>query len=169
MAKKAANIEKKKNTIIVLLLSLCILLIALMIFMKFSSKTVTGSSKFLQSVFTLQDKVSTYIGKSTSDTFGLYTAEEITTGKYATTGEDIKDNEDNSITPLVDTEEKQEKNNKVAYKVNEENLKKLLNTSMPTYDGVEFYIQDGSLVKVNLTSKPDWWTEDLDFLLVGKD
>ena len=33
----------------------------------------------------------------------------------------------------------------------------------------KFYIQDGTTVKVNLTSKPDWWTEDLDFLLVGKD
>lgn len=168
MAKKAAT-DKKKYTIIVLLSSACILLIALMIFMKFSSKTVTGSAKFLQSIFTLQDKVSTYIGKSTSDTFGIYTAEELTTGKLATSGEDIKDNEDKSLTALVDTEKKQEKNGKVAYKINEENLKKLLNTSMPTYEGVEFYIQDGSLVKVNLTSKPDWWTEDLDFLLVGKD
>lgn len=169
MAKKAALNDKKKNTIIVLLSSLCIILIALMIFMKFSSKTVTGSSKFMQSVFTLQDKVSTYIGKTTSDTFGIYTAEELVTGKLATTSEDIKDNEDKSIIPLVDVDKKQEENNKVAYKINEENLKKLLNTSMPTYDGVDFYIQEGSLVKVKLTSKPDWWTEDLDFLLVGKD
>lgn len=169
MANKAANKDKKKNTIIVLLSSACILLIALMIFMKFSSKTVTGSSKFLQSVFSLQDKVSTYIGKSTSDTFGVYTAEEITTGKLAKTGEEIKDNDDKSLTPLVDTDKKQEKNDKIAYKINDENLKKILNTSMPTYEGVEFYIQDGTTVKVNLTSKPDWWTEDLDFLLVGKD
>mgnify|MGYP006067579631 CR=1 FL=1 len=170
MAKKEeGHIDSKKNVVIVILAAICMLLIALSVFLAFDSKTISGSGKFLQSAYTLQSKISTYIGKSSSDTFGIYTNEELITGKVAATGEDIKDNEDNSIKPLVDIDKKIEKDGKVAYKINEENLKDLLNTSMPTYDGIEFYIQDGELLKVNLTSSPDWWMEDLDFLLVGNE
>lgn len=165
MAKK----EGHKNVVIVILLVICMLLAALTVFLVFGNKTVSGSSKFLQSAYTLQNKISTYIGKTSSDTFGIYTYEEIITGKVATTGEDIKDNEDESLTPLVDIDKKIEIDGKVAYKINEENLKKLLNTSMPTYDGIEFYIQDGQLLKVNVVATPDWWIEDLDFILVGKE
>ena len=163
MAKKA-----NKNVVIVILLVICMLLTALTVFLLFGNKTVSGSSKFLESAYTLQNKISTYIGKTSSDTFGVYTNEEIITGKIAATGEDIKDSDDKSLTPLVDIDKKIDIEGKVAYKINEENLKKLLNTSMPTYDGIEFYIQDGELLKVNVVSSPDWWIEDLDFILVGK-
>lgn len=164
-----ARKEGHKNVVIVILFVICMLLTALTVYLVFGNKTVSGSSKFLQSAYTLQNKISTYIGKATSDTFGIYTYEEIITGKVATTGEEIKDNEDKPIKPLVDIDKKIEKDGKVAYKINEENLKSLLNTSMPTYDGVEFYIQDGELLKVNIVNSPEWWIEDLNFILVGKD
>lgn len=169
MAKKeGANIDKK-TVIIVILITISMLLLAVVIYQLFGGKSISGSSKFLQSAYTLQGKISEYIGKSASDTFGAYTNEEIITGKIAKSGEEIKDNEDKALKPLVNIDEKVEQDSKVAYKINEDNLKSLLNTSMPTYDGIEFYIQNGNLLKVKVVSTPDWWCEDLDFLLVGKE
>lgn len=166
MAKKEGI--KKHTVIIVLLSAACMLLVALAIFLLFGNNSVSGSGKFLQSTYSLQNKLSLYIGKTASDTFGAYTNEELVTGKLSS-GEEIKGSDDDALKALVDTDEKIEENGKIAYKINEENLKSLLNTSMPSFDGIEFYIQDGQLVKVKITSKPEWWNEDLDFLLVGQD
>lgn len=169
MAKKEGTNLDKKNVIIVVLVVICMLLLAALIYFAFGGKSISGSSKFLQSTYTLQNKLSTYIGKSSSEMFGAYTNEEIVTGKISKSGEEIKDNDDKALKPLVDTDKKIEQDGKIAYKINEENLKSLLNTSMPTYDGIEFYIQDGELLKVKVVSAPEWWCEDLDFLLVGKE
>lgn len=159
----------KKTVIIVILAVICMLLISFIIFLVFGTKSISGSSSFLQSTYALQDKVSNYMGKSSAETFGVYTNEEIITGKTSKNNEQIKDNEDKEITPLVNLDEKVEENGKVAYKINSDNLKKELNTSMPTFDGIDYYIQDGITIKVKLQTKPEWWNEDLDFLLVGRD
>ena len=116
----------------------------------------------------MQNKIALYIGKSSSDAFGVYTNEEIITGKISATSEDIKDNSDKTVEPLVNVDEKVEENGKVAYKINSENLEKLLSISMPKYSGIEFYIQDGETLKVKVTNKPNWWNSELDFLKVGQ-
>lgn len=167
--KEGAKKIEGKTVVIVILSAICMILLSLVIFFAFGTKTVSGSSKFLESTLNLQNKVSNYIGTTSSDLFGVYTNEEIIVGKTSKNQEEIKDNEDNPISPLVDSESKLEENNKVAYKINKDNVTKLLNTSMPDYTGIEFYIQDGEKVKVKVTTKPEWWNEDLDFLLVGKD
>ncbi len=167
--KEGAKKIEGKTVVIVILSAICMILLSLVIFFAFGTKTVSGSSKFLESTLNLQNKVSMYIGTTSSDLFGVYTNEEIIVGKTSKNQEEIKDNEDNPISPLVDIESKVEENNKVAYKINKDNVTKLLNTSMPDYTGIEFYIQDGEKVKVKVTNKPEWWNEDLDFLLVGKD
>ena len=165
MAKKV----NKKNAIIILLIAICLLLAAVCVYSLFGNKTLSGSGKFLQSTFELQSKISEYVGRTTSDTFDVYSDEEVVTGKIKDTDEEINDNEGKAMKAIVDIDKKIEKNGKVAYKINEENLKSLLDTSMPTYDGIEFYIQDGNKLKINVTNKPDWFNEDLEFLEVGKD
>ncbi len=170
MAKKeGAKKINGKIVAIVLLSALCMILLSLVIFFAFGTKTVSGSSKFLESTINLQSKVSTYIGTTSSDLFGVYTNEEVITGKTSKDNEEIKDSEGEAISPLVDIEGKIEENNKVAYKINKDNVTKLLNTSMPNYEGIEFYIQDGEKIKVKVNVKPEWWNEDLEFLAVGKD
>lgn len=168
MAKKEVAKKKKNNarTVVLVLFVICIILFALVIFFAFGSKNITGSGKFLKDMYELQNKIALYIGKSSSDAFGVYTNEEIITGKVSATSEDIKDNSDKTVEPLVNVDEKVEENGKVAYKINSENLEKLLSISMPKYSGIEFYIQDGEALKVKVTNKPNWWNSELDFLKV---
>ena len=168
-SEEGAKKINSKTVIIVILVAICMILLSLVIFFAFGTKTVSGSSKFLESTLNLQDKVSMYIGKTSSDLFNVYTNEEIITGKTSKNQEEIKDNEENAILALADIDNKIEENNKVAYKINSDNVTSLLNTSMPNYEGIEFYVQDGEKVKVKVTTKPEWWNEDLDFLLIGKD
>ena len=170
MARNEVTKKKKNNAAITVLVLfvICIILLALVIFFAFGAKNISGSGKFLKETYNLQNKIALYIGKASSDAFGVYTNEEIITGKVSTTNEEIKDNSDETLEPLVNIDEKIEENGKIAYKINAENLEKLLNINMPSFSGIEFYLQDGEDLKVKLTDKPNWWSTDLDFLLVGK-
>lgn len=171
MVRKEVTKKKKNNagTVVLILLVICLILLVLVVFLAFGSKTKLGSGKFLKETYALQSNISLYIGRASSDAFGVYTNEEIITGKVSETDEQIKDNADETLKPLVNIDEKVEKNGKIAYKIKTQNLEELLNINMPTYNGVEFYIQDGQSLKVKLTDKPSWWTGELEFLLVGQE
>ena len=112
-------------------------------------KTTEKGKAFLDDVLTLQSNLSYYVGASYSDSFGVYTKEEILLGKTLEDGEKIKDNEDNVLPTLVNEE------NTIEYK-----------GEIPTYEGVTFYVVEGDLVKVKLDSTPDWWNSNYDGLKI---
>lgn len=155
-----------KNVVIIILAVLVLLFGTYIVLLKFNVTGVDGKSTFVKNAFNLQDKVSYYIGTTYSDTFGIYTKEEILLGKTKD-GKEIKDNNNKAMTPLVSADKKIEKNGTVAYPLNEESAKTLLQITLPKEDGVTWYIQDGNLLKVNLEKSPSWWSIDLDCLKVG--
>lgn len=160
------NKKKTKNYIIILLIVLILLLITYIIASKFNVAGIDKKASFIQDINSLQAEISYYVGATYSDTFGAYTKEQIVTGM--SDGNEIKDISNNSIKPLVDIESKQEKDETISYKLNEENIKEILDISLPKYEGLNWYLQDGNLIRVEIENKPSWWTSDLDSLLIGK-
>lgn len=164
----------KKKIVIV---AIVILIIALGItsylafFSKNGSITNATRSKFIKDVMSMQAQISYYIGTTSSDTFGLYSKEDIITGVVKDeNGEnkEIKDTEDNNLTPIAEIDNKKEANGKTAYEINSDNYEKVLGSKLPEYSGIKWYIQDGEIVKVSFETQPDWWNEDLTSMLIGK-
>lgn len=162
--------EKKKNVVknvVIIILAVIVLLLGSYLFLlKMNVSGIDGKSTFVKDTLSLQNKVSYYIGGMFSDTFGIYTKEELLLGKTKD-GKEITDNENHAITPLVSAEGKIEKNGTVSYPLNEENAKKILNINIPKEEGITWYIQEGELLKVNISKAPSWWSLDLDCLKVG--
>ncbi len=157
------KISKDKFVIIILLIIVIILSVILVIK---SRNTFSGSTTktFLSDITNIQSKLSYYIGSTYSETFGVYTNVEIITGTSEKTSS--KSNLEN-IKPIVDTSSKKEKNSKVYYKLNSDVVKQILKINLPTYDGIEWYIQDGQYLKVNFEKQPSWWNDSLNTYMVG--
>lgn len=162
--------EKNKNIqkgLIIVLIILNLLSITYIVFNKFNIANVDTKATFVEDIIKVQEKISYYLGTSYSDTFGAYTKTELITGLNSENKE-IKDITGKSLKPIVNIESKTEINGKVVYELNQENIKEMLKTELPTYNNVKWYIQDGELIKVKFDTKPSWWTTELNSLEVGK-
>ncbi len=155
--------KNSKDKIIIVLLLIVIILLAGYIILNLNKDN--KAKDFISDFTKLQSKISYYIGSTYSDTFGVYTNEEIITGTK-TTNENVDDIK--NIEPIVDVESKVEKSGKISYQILSENVKKIFKIDVPNYEGVKWYIQDGEFLKVDFETKPSWWTENLESYRLGK-
>lgn len=156
-----------KKDIIIILLSIVVLVLTIFtVFSIMNNRVLNETSEFLENVQKIQNNISFYVGSMYENTFQIYENSEILTGKISNTNEQIKDNEDKELVPIVNESKKVEKNGKIAYQINKENLESVLNIKMPEYEGVSWYIQDGTTLMVKLDKTPKWWSPELDFLKV---
>ena len=168
------NVETKKtrkhlkNNIIIFEFLIIIALTIFILFTTIKSDSDLKKEELLTTVINVQDNLSYYLGKMSADTFSLYSNTEILLGKKEETDEDIVATDEEKIEPLIDVNSKMEKNGKVGYKIIAQNMIKTLKVEIPDMQGITLYIQDGTKVKVNFdTTKPSWWTTDMDFLILG--
>lgn len=168
---KKNSFEIIKNILIILLIIIVIVLTIVLFSSKINIVQDSKQKQFLSDILKMQNKISYYIGKTNSDTFGVYDDTQIILGTEDKSNEKTKDvnNTTNNITEIVDSTQKIEKNNKVYYKVIDDNIKQVLNETMPEYEGITWYIEDGKLLKVKFDTKPEWWTDSFNSLLVGQD
>ncbi len=158
--------NKKNILIIIILLILLGFTGAYAILGPNGYKTTEKGKAFFDDVIKLQANLSYYVGSAYSDSFGVYSKDEILLGATSE-GEKIKDNLDNLLPALVDPESAQDyKDDTKSYKLNMENIKTTLGLKMDEYEGVTFYVVEGDLVKIKLDSKPEWWNENYDGLIL---
>lgn len=162
------NTENKntKNYIIIILIILLLLSITYIIATKFNVAGIDKKASFIKDVTKMQNEISYYVGTTYSDTFGAYDKTQIATGKVD--GKEIKDINNTNLIPIANIDEKIEKDNTISYRLNSENIKQVLKLDLPKYEGINWYIQDGTLIRFEIEQKPVWWTSDLDSLLIGK-
>ena len=157
--------DKKSILIIILLVILLGLSVAYGIFGPNGYKTTQKGKEFFDDTIELQANLSYYVGASDSDTFGLYSKEEILSGKTKD-GEKIKDNQDNLLPTLIEEDSAVEIDGSKAYKLNMENVKTTLGIKIENYEGVNFYVFEGDLIRIKLDAEPDWWNNNYDGLLL---
>lgn len=157
--------SKTQTLIIIILVILLALSGAYILLGPNGIKSSQKGEDFFDDMIELQSTLSYYVGSSYSDSFGVYTKEEILSGKTAD-GEQIKDNQDNLLPTLIEEETLDYKDDKKAYKLNMENVETTLGVSIDDYEGVTFYVVDGDLVKVKLDSMPDWWSNNFDSIIL---
>lgn len=157
--------DKKQIFIIIVLLILLGLAGAYILFGPNGYSANQKGREFFDDVLELQSTLSYYVGSSYSDAFGVYTKEEILYGKTAD-GEEINDYEDNILPSLILEESLDYKGDSKAYKLNMKNVETTLGIDINDYEGVNFYVVDGDIVKVKLDSKPDWWNDNYDGLIL---
>jgi hypothetical protein len=151
--------EKTKN-IVILILS--IIVIILLIFNLFQPNTMKSSNIVLE-VMGLQSKVSEYIGKMKSDTFDIYTKEQLLSGMQDS--EKIKDNNGDDCLQLIDINNKIVKQDINYYKVNKDNIFKEFKIQLD--EELEYYISSNSDVRVKYSIKPLWWVDELNSLVIN--
>lgn len=157
--------DKKSILIIILLVILLGLSVAYGIFGPNGYKTTQKGKEFFDDTIELQANLSYYVGASDSDAFGLYSKEEILSGKTKD-GEKIKDNQDNLLPTLIEEDSAVEIDGSKAYKLNMENVKTTLGIKIENYEGVNFYVFEGDLIRIKLDAEPDWWNNNYDGLLL---
>lgn len=158
--------KSKTQTLIIIILVILLALSGAYILLGPSGiKSSQKGEDFFDDMIELQSTLSYYVGSSYSDSFGVYTKEEILSGKTAD-GEQIKDNQDNLLPTLIEEETLDYKDDKKAYKLNMENVETTLGVSIDDYEGVTFYVVDGDLVKVKLDSMPDWWSNNFNSIIL---
>lgn len=168
------NTKKDKNVvknICIILLSILVLVLTIfLVFSKIESNKTGKEVTFLQDINNLQSKFSYYVGLTYSDTFGLYNNIEILAAdfKEIDVEKEITNSQNNKITPLITLDDKIEKKNKIYHKIIESNVEAVLGVSMPTYEGLTWYVENGNLLKVDFKSRPDWWTDNLEVFRVGQ-
>lgn len=152
------KINAKNISIVILVLAVIILSIVLIVKSAGGGNSGNSNANFIKDAMEVQNNLSYYVGNTYSDTFGVYTKEEIVT---ATKKDDKENSNIDKITAIVDKNSKISSQNGTCYKISEEAYKSVLNVSLPKYEGITWYLQDGALVKVHLDIKPSWWTDDL--------
>lgn len=156
----------KKDIVIISLVIVILVLTIFTVFSTMNKRVFNETSQFLENTQKIQDDISFYVGTMYANTFEIYENEEILTGKISNTQEQIKDNEDKELIPIVDEEIKVEKDGKISYQINKKNLESVLSIKIPEYEGISWYIQDGTTLRVKLDNTPKWWSSELDFLKV---
>jgi hypothetical protein len=158
--------DKKSILVIIVLVILLGLSVAYIILGPNGYRTTEKGKNFFDDVIELQSNLSYYVGAAYSDSFGVYSKEELLLGKTED-GEKIKDNEDNLLPTLVeeDSKESYDKDSN-AYKLNMDNVKTTLRIKTGDYEGVTFYVVDGDLIKVKLDGDVEWWNNNYDGLLL---
>ena len=158
--------SKKHILIIILLLILLGLAGAYIVLGPLGYKTTERSAAFFVVVLELQSTLSYYVGSSYSDSFGVYSKEELLAGKTID-GEKIKDNQDNLLPTLIEEgSELPYKDEEKAYKLNMEHVETTLSIKIDDYEGVNFYVVQGDIIKVKLDATPDWWNNNYNGLLL---
>lgn len=159
--------ETRKNIIIITL----ILVITLLIFINLiNSSNNVKAKQLISNTLTAQSIISEYIGKMKSDTFDIYKTEQLLIG--STDIENvietrIKDNNNEDLLQIVSIENKISKKDKTFYKVNIENFEKKFDIKLYNDDGITWYVNNTGNVKVDYTTKPNWWTQELDAIYLG--
>lgn len=172
MGKRQANLDIDKKdrikNIALFVLVLAFITFAVMYLLKFNSSNKT--KQIIKDSLRAQASISEYIGKMKSDTFDIYTIEQLLIG--STNIEDldrtrIKDNNDNNILQIVTNQDKITKNNVTFYKLNVDELEKKIGLKLYEDGNIEWYIQSNGDIKINYTNKPSWWTDELYAIYVG--
>lgn len=156
----------KNKIVIIILIVLVVILSAFLILAKVGNKDDHTRADFIKNVINVQAKFSYYVGNTYSETFGVYNKEEIVLGVNTEEIENEEEEKKEDIVPLANKDKKLEKDSKVYYEAIPENFSKVLNITLPEYEGIIWYIQDGEYLKVD--GEPSWWTSDLDCLKIGK-
>ena len=158
--------NKKQTLIIIVLIILLGLTGAYAILGPNGYSTTQEGTAFFDDILELQSTLSYYVGASYSDAFGVYSKAEILAG-VTVDGEQIKDNQDNLLPALIDqTDSIDYGDDRVAYKLNMDNVKTTLGINIDNYDGVTFYVIDGDILKVKLNSVPEWWNNNYNGLIL---
>ncbi len=151
--------DKLKNIFMLIMLIIITILVAYILLTSTNKK-----NNFLNDVLNLQANLSYYIGQTKSNTFSAYDNIQIITG--IAENNEIRNYDDEALKPLVDKDSKLEKEDKVFYKMINENVKEVLKVNISSYSGLEFYIQDGQYLKIKVLSKPSWWNKSFDSLTI---
>jgi uncharacterized protein YpmB len=160
--------KKTKKDIIILFLIIVIIILTAINILKINSNE--KAKQIIKDSLTAQSIVSNYIGKMKSDTFDIYTTEQLLIGSTDTqnvTGTKIKNNENDDLLQIVSVEYKISQGKSKFYKLNTDNFEKEFNVKLYNKDGITWYIQDTGDIKISYTSRPTWWTNELDVLYLG--
>lgn len=164
------NVEKENpiKKFILFILVLAIFVISIMWLLKINGSTKT--KQIITDLITAQAIISEYIGKMKSETFDIYTTEEILIGSTDINNIEetrIKDNDSQSTPQIVTIENKIEKDNVTFYKLNIDVLDKEFGLKLFKDDEIIWYVQETGIIKVNYINKPNWWTRELDAIYIG--
>jgi len=159
--------ESLKNIVIFILIFI-IIVFTVMYLLKYNNNS--KSATMVKDSLVGQSNISEYIGKIKSDTFDIYTTEQLLIGSTDIKNIDttkIKDNSDVDLLQIVNIEDKVTKNDAVFYKLNTENFKKRFGITLYEENGITWYVQSTGNIKVNYITKPTWWNKELDSIYVG--
>ena len=168
------NIDNKdvlfKNILIIILLIVCFIQAIYIIFYTLNMKENTVKKSFLSSYIDIQKQVNMYLVKEKNNMYDAYNYSQILTGTIVDEQGNInkiKDIDGNDLTSIVNFETKLDINSVEYYAINNDNIKSSININMPSYKNMTWYISSEGDVKIKLEKEPNWWTSDLDCLLVG--
>lgn len=150
------------------ILMIMVVVLTIMYSLKFSYNN--KANELIKSSFVAQSEISEYIGKLKSDTFNIYTTEQLLVGSSDVSSIDttkIKDNDNNNLSQLVSNDDKITYNNQIFYKLDVDNFEKLFDISLYKDDTLTWYIGNSGDIKVNYKIKPIWWNNELGSLYIG--
>lgn len=161
---------KKDNikNIVIIILILIIMIFTITSLLKLNKNIKV--KQIIKDSLTVQSKISTYIGKMKSDTFDIYTTEQLLIGSTDIENIDktkIKNNDDEDLLQIVSIDGKISENDSTFYRVNTEIFEKEFEVKLYKEDGIVWYIQSNGDIKIYYTSKPNWWTQELNAILLG--
>ena len=159
-----------KNILIIVLLIVCFIQAVYIIFYTLNLKENTVKKSFLESFIDIQKEVCEYLVEEKAITYDVYNYSQILTGTIIDEEGNInkiKDIEGNDLTSIVDSETKLDINSVEYYPINNDNIKSSIDINIPSYKNMTWYISSEGDIKVKLEKEPNWWTSDLDCLLIG--
>ena len=161
---------KKENikNIVIFIMILAIIILSISYVLKFRDNT--NVTRLIKDSLVAQSKISEYIGKTKSDTFDIYTTEQLLIGSTDLKDIDttiIKDNADKGLLQIVNIEDKVSHNDSIFYKINIDNFKEKFDIDLYEENGITWYIQSTGNIKINYITKPTWWNKELDVIYVG--
>ncbi|MEG1705558.1 MAG: hypothetical protein RR290_03165 [Clostridia bacterium] len=160
--------KEKLKTFIIITLVIIIILIFLIFAIKSNNKS--KSTILLDTIMHLQMNLSEYLGKFKSDTYEVYTKEQILIGSTDFKNIDktkIKDYENNEIISLVDFKSKITKNKVSFYKINLLNIDKLFKIIVDEKLNIDIYISNDGKVAIRYIDKPIWWIQEFNTLCIN--
>lgn len=159
--------ETIKNLVIIILL-LVIMFFTVTNILK--SNNTVKAKQLIKDSLTAQSIISTYIGKMKSDTFDIYTTEQILIGStdienIAETK--IKNNNDEDLLQIVNIENKVSDEDSTFFKLNIESFEEEFDIELYKEDGITWYVSKYGDIKINYIAKPNWWTQEMNAIYLG--
>jgi hypothetical protein len=154
--------ESFKNIVIT------ILILIIMVFIVIKLLKLNDNIKAKQLIkdsLVAQSTISSYIGKMKSDTYDVYTTQQLLLGSSDVENVDttnIKNNNDENVLQIANPSDKISFGDSIFYKLNIDSFEKNFNLELYNEDGITWYIQSNGNIKINYLIKPRWWTQDLD-------